>query len=75
MSGVVIMADHLSKHHDNTVGVQKTGGVPLIQSNLGLHRCPGAAAEVVVLGLRAGNLQIDVFIRKANTLIRISKHR
>lgn len=61
------MADHLSKHHDDAVGVQETGGVPLIQSNLCLHRCPGAAAEVVILGLRAGNLQINVFVRKANT--------
>lgn len=59
MSGVVIMADYLSKHHDDAVGVQETGGVPLIQSNLGLHGGPGAAAEVLTLGLRAGNLQMD----------------
>lgn len=64
------MADHLPKHHNDTVGVQETGGVPLIQANLGFHRCPGASAEVVVLGLRAANLQIDVFIGKANKLVR-----
>lgn len=75
MSGVAIMVDHLSKHHDDAVGVQETGGVPLIQSNLGLHRRPGAAAEVVVLGLGAGNLQMDVFIRKAHTLIRNQRFR
>lgn len=65
MSGVVMMADHLSKHHDDAIRVQETGGVPLIQPNLGLHRGPGAAAEVIILSLRAANLQIDVFIRKA----------
>lgn len=69
MSGAEIVADHLSKHHDDTVGVQETGGVSLIQPDLCLHRCPGTAAEVVVLSLRAGNLQIAIFIRAANTPI------
>lgn len=56
-----IAADHLSKHHDDAVGVQETGGVSLIQPDLRLHRRPGAAAEVLVLSLRAGNLQIHIF--------------
>lgn len=54
------MADHLSKHHDDTVGVQEARGVSLIQSHLCLHRCPGAAAEVVLLRLRAGTLLSQV---------------
>lgn len=57
MSGVVMVADHLPKHHDDAVGVQEAGGVPLVQSHLRLHRCPGAAGKVVTVGLRAGNLQ------------------
>lgn len=69
VSGVVIMANHLSKHHDDAEGVQETGGVPLIQSDLCLHRCPGAAAEVFVLCLRARTLRNDIFITGANALL------
>lgn len=62
-----MVADHLPKHHDDAVGVQEAGGVPLVQSHLRLHRCPrAAAAEVVTVGLRAGNLQKVVFVRKTD---------
>lgn len=63
------MADHLSKHHDDAVGVQETGGVPLVQPHLCLHRCPGAAAEVGVLVRRPGDLRNQISIRAADTLI------
>lgn len=64
------MADHLSQHHDDAVGVQETGGVPLVQSDLCLHRCPGTAAEVGVLSRRPGNLRNQIYVRAADTLIK-----
>lgn len=61
----MIKAGHLSQHHDDAVGVQEAGGVPLVQSDLCLHGRPGAAAEVVIVGLRAGNLQTGIVVVKA----------
>lgn len=50
---------HLSEHHDDAVRVQEARRVPLVQPHVGLHRGPGAAAaELLLLGLRAGALQI-----------------
>lgn len=65
-----VTAGHLSKHHDDTVGVQEARGVSLIQSHLCLHRCPGAAAEVTLLRLRAGSLWInEVYIHQRSSRV------
>lgn len=68
-----MVADHLPKHHDDAVGVQEAGGVPLVQSHLRLHRCPGAVAEVVTVGLRAGNLQKGRFHQENRSEISASE--
>ncbi len=57
---VLEIGNHLSNHHDDTVGVQEARGVPLVQSHLRFHRCPGAAAELVFFSLRAGSLEITI---------------
>lgn len=58
---MLVFADHLSQHHDDAVGVQEARGVSLVQAHLRLHGRPGAAAEVVLLRLRAGTLPVRQF--------------
>lgn len=48
---------HPAQHHHHTVGVQEARGVPVVEAHLRLHRCPGTAAELLFLRLRAGTLQ------------------
>lgn len=56
---VIVETYHLSKNHNHTIGVQEARRVPLVQSHLLHHQCPGSAAEVVILHLWAGNLQSE----------------
>lgn len=59
---------HLSQHHDDAVGVQEAGAVPLVQSHLGLHRGPRAPGELLILRrLRAGHLR-EAETRETSTL-------